>query len=63
MTEWLAVIVICLNGECAFWASAKEPIETKRKCEIVIEAVTAQLNRDGAETPLAACIPIRWIKT
>ena len=62
MTEWLAVIVICLNGECAFWASAKEPIDSKKKCELIVEAVMFEFNKGGAETPLATCIPIKWIK-
>lgn len=62
MTEWLAVIVICLNGECAFWASVQEPIDTKQRCELLVEAATNMFNQEGIETPVAACLPIKWIK-
>lgn len=62
MTEWLAVIVVCLNGECAFWASTKEPIDSKQKCEAVVKETTQYFTQNGIETPLATCLPIKWIK-
>lgn len=62
MTEWLAVIVICAGGECAFWASVKEPIDSKQKCEQVVETAIKHFNTSGIETPVFSCLPIRWIK-
>jgi hypothetical protein len=62
MTEWLAVIVICAGGECAFWASIKEPINSRQECERLVEIATEHFNREGIETPVASCLPIRWIK-
>jgi len=62
MIEWLAVIVICSGGECAFWASVKEPIESREKCERLIDMTTQYFNQQNIETPVAACLPIKWIK-
>ena len=62
MTEWLAVIVFCVNGECMFWASNKEPYASKAECEKTAMAVMDTMNKQGAETPMATCIPIKWIK-
>lgn len=62
MTEWLAVIVICTTTECAFWASTQEPIESKEKCEAVVEKYSAAFESQGIEAPLATCVPIKWIR-
>jgi hypothetical protein len=62
MTEWLAIIVICMNGECAFWADTQTPHQSKPECEQKVLAVADQMNKESIETPLMTCIPIRWIK-
>jgi hypothetical protein len=62
MTEWLAVIVICMNGECAFWASTKEPIGTKQKCEAVVKQTSDYFEQNGIVVPLATCLSIKWMK-
>jgi hypothetical protein len=62
MTEWLAVIVICLSGECAFWASVKEPIDSKQECEAIAKQTANYFEQNGVEVPLFTCLPIKWIK-
>lgn len=62
MIDWLAVIVICVNGECAFWADTKVPYETKAACEEQVVAMSRYFEENGAEPALATCLPIKFIK-
>lgn len=62
MIEFLAIIVICVNGECAFWADTKKPYQTQASCEKVIFSASDELNKQGYQTPLMGCIPIKWTK-
>lgn len=62
MIDWLAVIVICANGECAFWADSKTPYETKAQCEKKVVEMSEYFANNGVEPALGTCIPIRFVK-
>lgn len=62
MTDWLAIVAFCINGECSFWANTKEPIESKAECRRIALEVESVLKENGADQTIATCLPIKWIK-
>jgi hypothetical protein len=62
MIDWLAVIVICSNGECAFWADTKVPYETKAACEAKVVEMSRYFAENGVEPALGTCLPVRFVK-
>ena len=62
MIDWLAVIVICVKGECAFWADTTTPHETKAACEAQVVEMSRYFAENGAEPALATCLPIKFVK-
>lgn len=63
MTDWLAVIVICVSGECAFWADTKTPYSSKSACESKVVEMSQYFLENNAEPVLAACLPIKFLRT
>jgi hypothetical protein len=62
MIDWLAVIVICIQGECAFWADTKTPYESKQACEAKVVEMSKYFTDNNVEPVLATCLPIKFIK-
>jgi hypothetical protein len=62
MIDWLAVIVICANGECVFWADTKTPYSNKASCEAKIVEMSRYFEENGAQPVLAGCLPIKFVK-
>jgi len=62
MIDWLAVLVICTNNECAFWADTKTPYETQEKCEQKVVEMSYYFAQNGIEPALGTCLPIKFVK-
>jgi hypothetical protein len=62
MIDWLAVIVICIQGECAFWADTKTPHQSKEACEQQVIEMSRYFTENKAEPVLATCLPIKFVK-
>jgi len=62
MIEWLAIIVICKNGECAFWADTKTPYQYQGVCEAKVIAMSQYFQENGVEVALSGCIPVKFIR-
>lgn len=60
MIDWFAVIVICVNGGCAFWADTKTPYETKAECEKQVIEMSRYFEQNNTEPVLSVCLPIRF---
>lgn len=63
MIDWLAVIVICVKGECAFWAETKTPYQSKEACTKVVVEMSHYFTENNAEPVLATCLPIKFLRT
>lgn len=62
MIDWLAVIVICVESECAFWADVKTPYNSKASCEAKVVEMSKYFAENGVEPALATCLPIKFVK-
>ena len=62
MIDWLAVIVICVNGECFFWADTKTPYSTKASCEAQVIEMSRYFRENGGELVIPTCLPIKFVK-
>jgi hypothetical protein len=62
MIDWLAVIVICVGSECAFWADTKTPYTSKAACESKVVEMSQYFQQNGAQPVISACLPIKFIK-
>jgi hypothetical protein len=60
--DWLAIIVVCSNGHCAFWADTKTPYESKAACEKVVVEMSQYFTQNNAEPVMAGCLPIKFLK-
>jgi hypothetical protein len=60
MVQWLAVVVFCVGGECAFWASIHEPLASKDECQALAAQVHVHFEEQGAELVAATCLPVNW---
>jgi hypothetical protein len=61
MTDWLAVILVCIGGECVFWADTKTPHSSKESCEAQVVEMSRYFKENGAEV-IPTCLPIRFVK-
>jgi len=62
MTDWLAIIVVCASGECAFWADLKTPYNSRESCQRQVVAMSKYFKENNAEPILATCLPIKFVK-
>lgn len=60
MNTWLAIVVFCMNGECAFMVSNKEVMTTMRECEAKVNEYMAILESHGADMAIPTCIPLKY---
>jgi hypothetical protein len=63
MVEWLAILVICLNNECAFWADTKIPYATQEQCAAKVITMAQHFESKKIEVPLVTCIPLTFTKS
>lgn len=63
MTDWLAVIVICASGDCAFWADTKTAYATKEDCEEQVRTMTVYFAKNDVKPVMGACLPIKFTRT
>ena len=58
MNMWIAVVVFCINGQCAFWKS-DENFYSERECQAVairaIHKIESEIDVDMIE---GVCLPI-----
>lgn len=62
MIDWLAIIVICNDGGCAFWADTKTPYETKMACEKQVVEMSRYFEENNIQPVLATCLPIKFMR-
>jgi hypothetical protein len=62
MIDWLAVIVICTGGECAFWSDTQTAYESKADCERRIVDVSKMFVENGFKPAMAVCLPLKFAK-
>ncbi len=62
MIDWLAVIVICVEGECAFWADTKTAYTSKAACESRVIEMEQYFKQNNVNPAVSACLPIKFVK-
>jgi hypothetical protein len=62
MTEWLAVILFCVNGTCAFWAENTKPFYSQQDCEKALLVMDKYLIENGATATIPGCIPLKFTR-
>jgi len=62
MVDWLAVIVICAGGDCAFWADTKTAYATKEDCEEQVRTMTVYFLKNDIQPVMGGCLPIKFTK-
>lgn len=63
MIDWLAVIVICAGGECAFWAETKVPYGSQKECEAKVFEMSRYFAAQEVKPLLSVCLPIKFTRT
>lgn len=63
MTDWLAVIVICASGECAFWADTKTPYQSEKACIAKVSEMSRYFAEQEVKPVLSVCLPIKFTRT
>jgi hypothetical protein len=60
VNTWLAIVVFCIQGECAFMVSNKEVLPTTKACEVKANEYMAILESHGADMAIPTCIQLKY---
>jgi len=60
MSAWLAVVAFCINGECGFMVSNKNPMQTQEECAELLNTYLQILKVHGAEMVLPTCVQLKY---
>lgn len=60
MNTWLAIVVFCIQGECAFMVSSKQVLPTARECADKVGEYLTILKDYGADMTLPTCIYLKY---
>lgn len=60
MNTWLAIVVFCMNGECAFMVSNKEVLASQDECVIKVNEYVTMLMAQGFDEFIPTCVPLKY---
>ena len=60
MNTWLAIVVFCIQGECAFMVSSKQVLPTAQECADKVGEYLAILKDYGADMAIPTCIQLKY---
>jgi hypothetical protein len=63
MVDWLAVIVICASGDCAFWSETKVPYRSQKECEARVFEMSNYFREQDIKPVISVCLPIKFTRT
>ena len=60
MNTRLAIVVFCIQGECAFMVSSKQALPTAQECADKVNEYMTILKHRGADMALPTCIYLKY---